>query len=225
MKVENKSLLLRRPGILFCSALLITVLFGCHSKDENPGGQTPPPAIPVITLAKSAATTKDYTGTLEGKVNVEIRPQVDGYLDKVYIDEGAFVQAGQLLFKINDQPYQQQLNNAIAVMHAAEATLSNTQLEVDKVIPLVKSNVVSPIQLKTVQATYNVAKANLEQARAAVGSAKINLAFTSIKAPVSGFIGRIPRRLGSLVGKNDQQPLTTLSDVHEIYAYFSIEKV
>ena len=223
MKVENKSLLLRRPGILFCSALLITVLFSCRSKDENHGGQAPPPTIPVITLTKTAATTtKDYTGTLEGKVNVEIRPQVDGYLDKVYIDEGAFVQAGQLLFKINDQPYQQQLNNVIAVMHAAEATLSNTQLEVDKVIPLVKSNVVSPIQLKTAQAAYNVAKANLEQARAAVGSAKINLAFTSIKAPVSGFIGRIPRRLGSLVGRNDQQPLTTLSDVHEIYAYFSI---
>lgn len=223
MKVENKSLLLRRPGVLFYSALLITVLFGCRSTEENQGAQAPPPTIPVITLTKSAVTTtKDYTGTLEGKVNVEIRPQVDGYLDKVYIDEGAFVQAGQLLFKINDQPYQQQLNNAIAVMHAAEATLSNTQLEVDKVVPLVKSNVVSPIQLKTVQAAHQVAKANLEQAKAAVGSAKINIAFTNIKAPVSGFIGRIPRRLGSLVGKSDQQPLTTLSDVHEIYAYFSI---
>jgi len=223
MKVENKSLLLRRPGLLFCSALLFTSLFSCRSANEGAGAQEAPPTIPVITLTKSAATTsKDYTSTLEGKVNVEIRPQVEGYLDKVYIDEGAFVQAGELLFKINDQPYQQQLNNAIAVMHAAEAALSNTQLEVDKVIPLVKSNVVSAIQLKTVQAAHNVAKANLEQAKAAVGSAKINLGFTKIKAPVSGFIGRIPRRLGSLVGRNDQQPLTTLSDVHEIYAYFSI---
>lgn len=223
MKVENKSLLLRRPGLLFCSALLLTSLFSCRSANEGAGAQEAPPTIPVITLTKSAATTsKDYTSTLEGKVNVEIRPQVEGYLDKVYIDEGAFVQAGELLFKINDQPYQQQLNNTIAVMHAAEAALSNTQLEVDKVIPLVKSNVVSAIQLKTVQAAHNVAKANLEQAKAAVESAKINLGFTKIKAPVSGFIGRIPRRLGSLVGRNDQQPLTTLSDVHEIYAYFSI---
>ncbi|QNK65031.1 efflux RND transporter periplasmic adaptor subunit [Pedobacter sp. PAMC26386] len=205
--------------------MVFTVLFGCHSGEGNAGAQqaSPPPTIPVITLTKSiATTTKDYTGTLEGKTNVEIRPQVDGYLDKVFIDEGAFVQAGQILFKINDQPYQQQLNNAVAVMHAAEAALSNTQLEVDKVIPLVKSNVVSPIQLKTAQAAHNVAKANLEQAKSAVASAKINLAFTSIKAPVSGYIGRIPRRLGNLVGKNDQQSLTTLSDVHEIYAYFSI---
>lgn len=223
MKVENKSLLLRRPGLLFCSALLLTTLFSCRSANESAGAQEAPPTIPVMTLNQSAATTtKDYTGTLEGKVNVEIRPQVEGYLDKVYVDEGAFVQAGELLFKINDQPYTQQLNNAIAVMHAAEAALSNTQLEVDKVIPLVKSNVVSAIQLKTVQAAHNVAKANLEQAKAAVASAKINLGFTKIKAPVSGFIGRIPRRLGSLVGRNDQQPLTTLSDVHEIYAYFSI---
>lgn len=223
MKVENKSLLLRRPGLLFCSALLLTSLFSCRSANENTGTQEAPPTIPVITLTNSAATTtKDYTGTLEGKVNVEIRPQVEGYLDKVYVDEGAFVQAGELLFKINDQPYQQQLNNAVAVMHAAEAALSNTQLEIDKVIPLVKSNVVSAIQLKTVQAAHHVAKANLEQAKAAVGSAKINLGFTKIKAPVSGFIGRIPRRLGSLVGRNDQLPLTTLSDVHEIYAYFSI---
>lgn len=223
MKVENKSLLLRRPGLLFCSALLLTSLFSCRSANEGSGAQEAPPTIPVITLTNSTATTtKDYTGTLEGKVNVEIRPQVEGYLDKVYVDEGAFVHAGELLFKINDQPYQQQLNNAVAVMHAAEATLSNTQLEIDKVVPLVKSNVVSAIQLKTVQAAHNVAKANLEQAKAAVGSAKINLGFTKIKAPVNGFIGRIPRRLGSLVGRNDQQPLTTLSDVHEIYAYFSI---
>ncbi|WP_367865080.1 efflux RND transporter periplasmic adaptor subunit [Pedobacter sp. WC2423] len=223
MKVENKSLLFRGPGLLFCSALLLTTLFSCRSTNESAGAQEAPPTIPVITLTQSSATTtKDYTGTLEGKVNVEIRPQVDGYLDKVYVDEGAFVQAGELLFKINDQPYTQQFNNAVAVMHAAEAALSNTQLEVDKVIPLVKSNVVSIIQLKTVQAAHHVAKANLEQAKAAVESAKINLGFTKIKAPVSGFIGRIPRRLGSLVGKTDQQPLTTLSDVHEIYAYFSI---
>ena len=226
MRVQNKSLLLRRSGFSFCTALLLSaVLSGCSSADQNADAAAAPPTIPVMTLAeKAATTTKDYTSTLEGKVNVEIRPQVDGYLDKVYIDEGAYVQAGTLLFKIKDQPYQQQLNNALAVMHAAEATVGNTQLEIDKVIPLVKSNVVSGIQLKTVQAAHQVAKANLEQAKAAVASARINIGFTLIKAPVSGFIGRIPRRLGSLVGRNDQQPLTMLSDVHEIYAYFSMSE-
>lgn len=226
MRVQNKSRLLRKSGFSFCTALLLfATLSGCSSADQNADAATAPPTIPVMTLAeKAATTTKDYTSTLEGKVNVEIRPQVDGYLDKVYIDEGAYVQAGALLFKIKDQPYQQQLNNALAVMHAAEATLGNTQLEIDKVIPLVKSNVVSGIQLKTVQAAHQVAKANLEQAKAAVASARINIGFTTIKAPVSGFIGRIPRRLGSLVGRNDQQPLTVLSDVHEIYAYFSMSE-
>jgi len=177
----------------------------------------------VITIQPAHATTdKDYTASLEGKVNVEIRPQVDGFLDKVLVDEGAFVSQGQPLFKINDQPYREQLNNATASLHAAEAAVVNAQLEIDKLTPLVQNKVVSDYQLKAAQAAFKLASANVEQAKANVAAANINLGYTLIKAPVSGYIGRLPKKQGSLVSRSDPQALTQLSDVHEVYAYFSL---
>jgi len=180
-------------------------------------------AAQVITIDTSTTLTyKDYPGMLEGKVNVEIRPQVDGYLENVFVDEGAYVEKGQALFRISQLPYLEQLNQAEANLNAAEAALLNAQLEVEKVTPLVENKVVSGIQLKTAQAAQQVAKAHVAQAKAAVASARINLDFTTIKAPVSGYIGRLPKKTGSLVGRADVQPLTLLSDVHEVYAYFAM---
>jgi len=200
-------------------------LYSCGSSSGNGPGQEAP-LVPVVTVDTSSTTTyKEYSAALEGKINVEIRPQVDGYLDKIYVDEGAFVNEGQPLFKINDQPYQEQLNTALASQHAAEANLAKAELDLNKAKVLTQNNVVSDIQLKTAEAAYQVAKANLEQSKASVGMAKINLGYTLVKAPVSGYIGRIPKRLGSLVGRMDAQALTTLSDVHEIYAYFSMSEV
>lgn len=205
---------------------LSLALYGCGGGGENGFGAQGAPTVPVTTVDTVSATTyKEYSAALEGKVNVEIRPQVDGYLEKIFVDEGAYVTAGQPLFKINDQPYQEQLNTALATQHAAEANLSKAQIELDKYDVLTKNNVVSDIQLKTAKSNYDVAKASVEQAKAAVGLARINVGYTLIKAPVSGYIGRIPKRLGSLVGRMDAQALTTLSDVHEVYAYFSMSEI
>ncbi|MGQ3013255.1 MAG: efflux RND transporter periplasmic adaptor subunit [Flavobacteriales bacterium] len=207
------------------AALLLA--WGCSSGSANgPGNMGGAPSVPVlVTDTTSAQTYKEYSAALEGRVNVEIRAQVDGYLDKIFVDEGAFVKEGQPLFKINDQPYREQLNNAMAAQQAAEANLLNAELEVNKMKVLSRNNVVSEIQLKTVEAAYEAAKANVAQSKAAVAMARINLDYTLIKAPVSGYIGRIPKRLGNLVGRMDVQALTTLSDVHEVYAYFSMSEM
>nr|WP_264554309.1 efflux RND transporter periplasmic adaptor subunit [Flavobacterium sp. N2038] len=151
-----------------------------------------------------------------------MRPQVSGNLERVYVDEGAYVSKGQTLFKINERPFREQLNNALANLHAAEAALINAQLEVDKLTPLVQNKVVSDYQLKTAKASQKIAAANIEQAKAMVGSAKINLGYTNVTAPVSGYIGRLPKKQGSLVSASDVEALTTLSDVHEVFAYFSL---
>lgn len=208
------------------SLTLSVILHGCGTSSDHGFGAQEAPMVPFVTADTVSATTyKEYPAALEGKVNVDIRPQVDGYLDKIYVDEGAFVTAGQPLFKINDQPYQEQLNTALANQHAAEANLARAQLELDKFEVLTKNHVVSDIQLKTAKSSYDMAKAGLEQAKASVAMAKINVGYTLIKAPVNGYIGRIPKRLGSLVGRMDVQALTTLSDVHEVYAYFSMSEI
>lgn len=206
----------------FIISSIIILLFGCKQQQQMPAAP-PPPSAEVITIGTSSAITgHDYTASIEGKTDVEIRPQVEGFLDKVFVDEGAYVHAGQPLFKINDEPFRQQLNSASASLQAAEAAITNAQLEIDKLTPLVQNKVVSDYQLKSAKAAQKIAAANAAQARANVASAKIRLGYTIVKAPVSGFIGRLPKKQGSLVSPTDPEPLTGLSDVHEVYAYFAL---
>ncbi|WP_183559708.1 efflux RND transporter periplasmic adaptor subunit [Mucilaginibacter sp. SP1R1] len=203
-------------------ALVALSLYGCSSKPQTQQAP-PPPSLPVASITSGTQTTyQEYPASIEGTVNVEIRPQVSGALDKVFVDEGAFVSAGQPIFKINDQPYRAALNNALASLHAAEATQVNSQLEIDKLTPLVENKVVSEYQLKTAKATNQVAKANIEQAKANISTAQINLGYTLIKAPVSGYIGRLIKKQGSLVAPTDVDALTQLSDVHDVHVYFSL---
>lgn len=209
------------PAIVVAAAILI---YGCSSAQGNQA-PPPPPALPVLQLDPASTTTyTEFNASLEGKTNVEIRPQVSGYLDKIYVEEGAYVSAGQPLFKINDQPYGEQVNNAQANVLAAKANLEKADIEVKRLQPLVDNKVISDVQLKAAQAEYAAAKAAVTQAQAAGNNAGINLGYTLIKAPVSGYIGRIPFKTGSLVGKGEAQPLTVLSDVKEVYAYFSMSE-
>ncbi len=205
-------------------SLLVVLLYSCSSKQAS-APPPPPPQLPVMAITQAPATTYlEFPASLEGKVNVEVRPQVTGYLEKIFVDEGAYVKAGQPLFKINPQVYAEQLNGASSNQLAAQANVDRAQVEVDRLEPLVTANVVSDVQLKTAKANLEAAKAAVAQARAAVGNARINVGYTLVTAPVSGYIGRIPYKIGALVTNNDAQPLTLLSDVSEVYAYFSMSE-
>ena len=219
---------LRQARNFFQLAVLISILFySCKSKTGDTGfGQMPPQELPVITISSVPAKIYQYyTASLQGSRDIEIRPQVDGYINKIYVDEGAQVKKGQLLFKIDPQPYIEQLNNANAVYMAAKASLEDAELNVNKLGPLVQNNVISDVQLKSAQAALNVARANVAQTSAAVQSARINLGYTSITAPASGYIGRIPYKMGSLVGKSTLDPLTVLSETKDVRAYFSMSEL
>lgn len=225
MKQLNRKNVINALTVLAATGLLAT-LYSCTASSGNTGWSTPTPTLPVVTVTNRATTTyQDYPASLEGKVNVEIRPQVDGYLEKIFVDEGAYVKAGQTLFAINDRPYQEALANANASLQAALANQDKAQLEVDRLSPLVKNNVVSDVQLKTAEAGLQTARANVSQARAMVSNAQINAGYAYIKAPVNGYIGRIPHKIGSLVGRGESLPLTMLSDVKEVYAYFSMSEI
>jgi membrane fusion protein (multidrug efflux system) len=198
------------------------LLAGC-AEQQAPQQALAPPALPVEAVHTGTETTyQDYPASIEGVVNVEIRPQVAGMLERILVDEGAAVRKGQPLFKINDAPFREQLNNALAAQQAAAGSVVSAQVEVDRFAPLVQNKVVSEVQLQTAQAALTVAKANLQRAKAAVSSARINMSYTTISAPVSGYLGRLQTKQGSLVGPTDAQALTQLSDVHEVHTYFSL---
>jgi membrane fusion protein (multidrug efflux system) len=210
--------------IVICIPVL---LYGCGPANGGKDGEKKQkPALPVMTVNPAdAKVTTSYSSLLEGKVNVEIRPQVDGTISAIYVDEGAYVKAGQPLFKIDDRVYREQYNSALAAQHVAEASRVVANLNEEKLVPLVQNNVISEIQLKAAKANHQAAQAVVEQSRAAARSALVNLDYSTIKAPVSGYIGKIPLRLGSLVSKNQTQWLTLLSDVSEVYAYFSMSEI
>ena len=213
---------------LFTGALILLLSAGlesCHSSEANAGYTAVTPSLPVITLSDYPFTSyQDYSASLEGSKDVEIRPQVNGYLDKIFVDEGAQVKKGQPLFQINDRPYREALNNAKAALAAAKANLASAEINVNKLTPLVQNNVVSPVQLKSAQAVYDATAASVAQARAQVGNAEINIGYSLIRAPMDGFIGRIPFKTGSLVGVSTSEPLTILSEIKDVRAYFSLSE-
>lgn len=177
----------------------------------------------MLTLKlESANVEQSYPTSLEGKVNVDIRPQVSGYLDKIYVDEGAFVKAGQPLFKINESVYREQRNTALSALDAAKAQLQSAKLELEKYEVLSQNKVVADFQYQKAKAAYESSKSAVDQQKTLVAASELNMGFTLVKAPVSGYVGRIPKRLGNLVSPTDQQALTTLSQVDEVYAYFSV---
>jgi len=215
-----------RRYLLLSAFIVATAVYisGC-SQAQGTQAAPPPQSLPVLPINSAPATTYlEYSANIEGKTNVEIRPQVSGYLDKIYVEEGAYVTAGQPLFKINDRPYDEQVNNAQANVLAAKANMEKAAIEVNRLTPLVENKVVSDVQLKAAQAAYDAAKAQVAQAQAEGANAGINLGYTLVKAPVNGYIGRIPFKTGALVGKGEAQPLTILSDVREVYAYFGMSE-
>jgi membrane fusion protein (multidrug efflux system) len=215
MKNYKSFLWLLLPAILF---------YGCE-RATSKSNTSQDPLIPVISLVtKPAVTYREYSTSLEGSKDVEIRPQVTGYLEKIYVDEGAHVKSGQPLFRIDDAPYREELKNAQANLLVAKAKLESAEINLTKLTPLVENHVVSDVQLKAAQATRDAAKASVQQAEAVVSNAQINLGYTLIKAPADGYLGRIPFKKGSLVEKNAPEALTVLSAVDHIYAYFSMSE-
>lgn len=208
------------------SGMLFIIISLCSCQNNgNRQEQTKPKELPVLILHKDSIVVKeDYPARIEGKVNVDVRTQIGGYINKIFVEEGAYVKAGTVLFKIDDRIYIEQLKTAEANLQSAQASLTNAKLEVEKYSLLSDNKVTSDFQLRTAKAQYESALSNVSQQKATVETARINLGFTLIKAPVNGFIGRIPKRVGNLVSATDTHALTTLSEINEVYAYFSMSE-
>lgn len=210
-------------SILSVLSTLLLLLISCSSKKDDKNLNEL--ALPVFEVdTTTVILDNDFLGTVEGKYDVEIRPQVEGVLQQAYVDEGDHVEKGDKLFKIDPSQYQEDLNSAIAEENVEQANLINAQTEVDRLKPLVENEVMAPVRLQKEQSNYKVAEANLKQASAAVSNARIVLGYTTITAPVSGYIGRIKKRLGNLVKPSDDEPITVLTGVQEIYVYFSVNE-
>lgn len=205
------------------------LLASCGNNDEAKkaaaAAAAGPQAYPVFTVnTQNTTLDSDYPATIEGIQNIDIRPKVDGFIEKIFVDEGAVVKKGQLLFTINAPQYEQQVRTAKAAISSAEADVNAAQLTVNKTKPLVDKDIISKYDLDAAQLTLQSRKAALAQAKAELVNAKVNLGYTSITSPVDGVVGSIPFRNGSLVSSSSAQPLTTVSNTSKVYAYFSLNE-
>jgi len=184
----------------------------CGSGNTNNKAQNAEPqAYPVVEIIpQNTSLETTYPAMLEGQQNVDIRPKVDGFIEKIYVDEGATVKKGQVLFSINAPQYEQAVRTATAAIKSAEADVSAAQLQYDKTKPLVDKDIISKFELDNAALTLTAKKANLSQAKAALANAKTNLSYTIVNSPVNGVIGSIPYKVGALVSSSSPLPLTTV---------------
>ncbi len=198
------------PFILLIS-IVTTLFIRCGNASNQIVPSQPLPRFPVISIeARSVTTFLNFPASIEGEVNSEVRPKVTGYIQKVLVDEGQQVKQGQLLFKLETQSLSQDAVSAKANVNAA-------QVEVDKLIPLVEKNIISNVQLET-------AKAKLLQAKGSYNSLNATIDYANIKSPVNGVVGSINYREGALVSALNLDPITQISSIENVYAYFSMNE-
>lgn len=213
-------------GILaiFAVSFFMVSCGGGNQQEMQRGSQQPQPFAVLELQPRSIVLTSSYPATLEGSQTVELRPRVQGYITEMLVDEGDIVQRGQVLFKLNSEQYEQEVRSAKADVEAAKAAVSTAEDEVDRLERLVEKDIISDYQLQSAKNSLETQRAAQAQAEARLKNARVNLGYTSVKSPANGIIGNIPYRIGSLVSSTINKPLTVVSDVSEVYAYFSMSE-
>ena len=201
-------------------ASCLALLSSCGQGNKSTGSA---PEVAVMEVNTTTANlTNSYPATIKGKQDVEIRPMVSGFITKLHVDEGAVVRKGQVLFTIDPVQYQAAVNSAKASVETAQAALNTQELTTENKRELNKKNIISDYDLKMSENQLAQAKANLAQAKAQLVNAQNNLSYTEVTSPSDGVVGTIPYRVGSLVSASIATPLTTVADISEMYAYFSM---
>ena len=196
------------------------ILFSCGNSQSGKMGDD---EFAVATINETSSNqTISYPATIKGTQDIEVRPQVSGFIVKLYVDEGATVRKGQPLFLIDPTQYKAAVDQADAAVKTAESSLRTMELTEKNKHVLFEKQIISSFEYETAVNNLLSARAALAQAKAALVSAKQNLDFCTVKSPSDGVIGTFPYRIGALVSASIADPLTTVSEIKDLYVYFSM---
>lgn len=210
-----------RHAFLLAGLLSLTWLFPACSDSKSEVTDTE--TFPVIRpLVKDTVYVREYVADIQSVQNTEIRAKADGYLEAIHADEGQVVKTGQLLFTISRQRYQQEVLKAEAALASTIAEAKAAEVELRNVQALVGKNIVSQSELDLAQAKAEALRSKTEEARAHLSSAQTLFSYTQVRAPFSGYINRIPNKVGSLIEEGEL--LTTLSNNDEMLVYFNVSE-
>lgn len=200
------------------SAALLTA---CGSKSSQMPEANKDFAVETVKTTEADLKTS-YPATIKGMQDIEIRPKVSGYLTKLLVDEGATVRKGQPLFLIDSEQYQAAVNSAKAQVRVCKANIATQKLTVENKQALFDQKIISSYDLQMAKNTLESYEAQLAAAQANLQSAQDNLRWCTVTSPSDGVVGMIPYRVGSLVSASSAQPLTTVSNISQMYVYFSM---
>ena len=210
-----------RPG-LACAcalALLSLGLGGCSQSADAQGG---PPQAPPVSAAPAVQRTvvdsEEFSGRLEATEYVELRPRVSGTIEKIHFSDGAFVQKGQQLFTIDPRPFEAEAARAQSQLAAAKARAELAQSELARARTLLDSQAISRQEFDQLTSGTRTSQADIQGAEAALRTARLNLEYTQVRAPIAGRASRANITVGNLV--NEQSVLTSIAGVSKVYAYF-----
>lgn len=222
--MENRFLSQLRPAPFLALLLLVPVLLsatGCEKAEPKP--QAGPPDVLVADVAeRDVPVFEEWVATLNGPVNADITPKVQGYLLKQNYDNGTPVRKGQLLFELDPRPFIASLDQAKADVAQAQANLDKTNNDVARDTPLAAQNAIPLKQLDNDKSAQAAASAQVLAAKAAQQNAELNLGWTKVYSPVDGIAGVANSQVGDLVGTTTK--MTTISQVDPIWAYFNINE-
>jgi RND family efflux transporter MFP subunit len=211
-----------RNTALFGAGLLVLLsLVGCEKKEEKPQ-PGPPDVLVAEVVQQNVPIFQEWVAQLNGPVNADITPKVQGYLLKQAYQNGYFVKKGQLLFELDPRQYEAAVDHAKAQVAVAQAKLSEATTNVDRDTPLAAQNAIPQKQLDTDLSTQAAAKAEVVAQQAALQNAELNLAWTKVYSPIDGIAGDAKSQIGDLVGTSTK--MTTISQVNPIWAYFNISE-
>lgn len=217
----QRSILRKALGSAVSLAILLTAPEGCGKK-EAPGPPAPPEVAVTEVVQKDVPIYNEWVAQLNGPVNAEITPKVQGYLLKQDYPNGYFVRKGQLLFELDPRQYQAALDSAKASVARAEANLERCEADVARDTPLAAQNAIPAKQLDNDTASRNAAVAEVKAQKASQDNAELNLAWTRVYSPIDGIAGAATSQIGDLVGPSTK--MTTVSQVDPIWAYFNVSE-
>lgn len=210
--------------VIVISGLLLAGGLTTACKRTDNASQGPKPYAALTVTGQEAVGTTSYSASIRGRQDIDIYPQISGTLTQLAVQEGERVKEGQLLFVIDQVPYQAALRTAQANVKAAKVALNTAKITYDSKKKLREKNVISDFDLQTSENNKLSAEAALDQMKAMEITAQQNLSYTEIRSTSPGVVGTLPYRKGTLVSPNMPQPLTTVSDNTQMYVYFSMSE-
>lgn len=199
------------------------ILASCTEGNSKNNKENEALSVPVLELQpQSVEVPQTYIADIQAVQFVEVRSKVEGFVDRIFVDEGQYVKKGQTLFQLSSAEYNEMVNSARANLAKAKAEQTAAKVEMERLQILVTKKIISNSELELAKSKKAVADSHISEAESMLKSAQTGLSYTTVKAPFDGLVDRIPHKIGSLVTENDL--LTSITDISSIFAYYKVNE-